>query len=142
VSLDAITAKNSQYNPPNWGLDRIDQSSMSVGRQSKAALNREYAFDQTGKGTTAAKCLAFSRIVLAFVAPFSFSSSPTLSLTLYSLDLYALSLSLDMASPLYQSCKQESLSLSLILAFVAITLSLDKGATPTRRHPSCAATMP
>jgi hypothetical protein len=53
VSLDAITAKNLQYNPPNWGLDRIDESSMAVGRQqSKAALNREYAFDQTGKGSS------------------------------------------------------------------------------------------
>jgi hypothetical protein len=48
VTLDTITNANWQSNPPNWGLDRIDQ--MLLFNRDKP-LDQIYKFDQTGHGT-------------------------------------------------------------------------------------------
>jgi hypothetical protein len=48
VTLDTISTANWQSNPPNWGLDRIDQ--LLLFGQGKPLDNR-YNFDQTGQGT-------------------------------------------------------------------------------------------
>jgi len=47
VRLDSETHRFEQRNPPNWGLDRIDD--LAAGDKVKA-LDASYKFDQTGDG--------------------------------------------------------------------------------------------
>jgi hypothetical protein len=49
MTLDgSLTTANVQTDPPNWGLDRIDE--LLLFASDRPGLDNEYKFDQTGQG--------------------------------------------------------------------------------------------